>query len=220
MPFLELNGIKASSQFCNIIYCLMAVLVMYEGCGEAGAIGAMLASPNTHLLKLPCRGASASSIATTASVALHSFPVVVIASCSVIDTVIASLATNTSVEGSSIFPVPSISLPTCFSESQQAEVATTPTLHPIERVLNILLSWMTYHSWNTLTVLHDRFLHQVTFAFFRKYIIIIIYIRFYSFFDHRHYNLFVYLFICYFLLFMYFVLFFIHYCYYIIIINT
>ncbi|XP_045117991.1 uncharacterized protein LOC123508376 [Portunus trituberculatus] len=144
------------------------VVVMYEGCGDAAHTGMMLASPTTHLLRLPCRAASVSSLSTTASVSSHSFPVVVIASCSVINTVISSLATNATVETGPIFPVPSTSLLACPMETQTEIAAATPALHPVERVLNALLSWMTYHSWNTLTVLHDRFIDHVTFTFFMK----------------------------------------------------
>lgn len=161
----------------SIYFSVLSVVVIYEGCGEAIEVGAALASPTTHLLPLPCGGGGGGQLVglrlpSTSSLSPYP-PVVVIASCPVITTVTSNLGSNnnTVVEGapSVVLPVPTSNSLTCRAHRQATRGNVMAATHPIERALNILLSWMTYHSWKTLNVLYDRSLESSTFAFFREY---------------------------------------------------
>lgn len=157
----------------HIYFCVLPVVVMYEECGDAIEIGAALSSPTTHLLPLPCGGGELQELPSSFSSLPPSPPVVVIASCPVIARVTTRLGPNNTVLGwqpSIILPVPVAHSPSCLAHRQATGVAAVPVTDPVDRALNLLLSWMTYHSWKTLNVLYDRSLDPSTFAFFREYI--------------------------------------------------
>lgn len=147
---------------------------MYEECGEAIEAGAALPSPNTHLLPLPCGGGDLEELSSPSFTSLPpSFPVVVIASCPVIAKVTNSLGSNNTVfmgPPSIILPVPVAHCPSRLAHRQATDATVAPVTDPVERSLNLLLSWMAYHSWKTLNVLYDRSLDPSTFASFREYI--------------------------------------------------
>ncbi|XP_050688703.1 uncharacterized protein LOC126981542 isoform X2 [Eriocheir sinensis] len=148
------------------------VVVMYEGCGKAIEVGAALSSSTTHLLPLPCGGGELQELSSSSFSSLPpSPPVVVIASCPVIARVTTSLGHNNTVLGgppSIILPVPVAHSPSCLAHRKATGAAVVPVTGPVERALNLLLSWMAYHSWKTLNVLYDRSLDPSTFAFFLK----------------------------------------------------
>lgn len=137
-------------------------------------VGAALSSTTTVLIPLPCGGGGVESpeLPSVSSSLSPYPPVVVIASCPVIAMVTSSLGPNNTVLGgppSIILPVPASHSPACLAQRQAAGDAAMPISDPVERTLNLLLSWMVYHSWRTLNVLYERSLEPSTFAFFREY---------------------------------------------------
>lgn len=151
---------------------VLLVVVMFEECGEATAVGAAFSSSTTLLLPLPCGGGQPPDLSSVRSNLPPSSPVVVIASCPVIAMVASGLDPNNTLLGASpsvILPVPASNSPVCPAHRQATSPAVIPATDPIERALDILLSWMTYHSWKTLTVLYDRSHEPSTFAYFCEY---------------------------------------------------
>ncbi|XP_071548132.1 uncharacterized protein [Panulirus ornatus] len=140
-----------------------SVLLLYEDCAGVGSVAASVApnisSSSTLLLALPCGAASIP--ASQVPAASSNFPpvVVVMATCDVISVVASAMASKRAgeedplVDPVSLIPVPTL---TTKCHGGAASWPCAPTLDPVKRLLDLTVSWMTYHSWSKATVLYDQ----------------------------------------------------------------
>ncbi|KAG7161731.1 hypothetical protein Hamer_G007367, partial [Homarus americanus] len=132
-----------------------SVLFVYEECDSVANIVKDITYNAS--ISLPC---GSSSITQLPDISPTSLPrvVVVMATCDIINVVAAAMGgENIRLREVQLLPVPTLT-PRCHVPLS-AGFCTSFNVDPFRQVLDLMFSWMIYHSWTQLTILYDQSLN-------------------------------------------------------------